>query len=125
MINFRPIFSLLITILVISNCAPTQLSYIKFGEEKTISTNHKLIKHYLNRLDIKSEFVELGVIIIEGSNEPDIEEVRLFAAEKGADGFIKEGKNFVLIKVLNKNPKEVIDQNSKEVINVFKYKKYK
>lgn len=125
MINYRQIFYSLIVVSLISSCTPTKLTYIKFGEEKTISTNHKLIKHYLNRLDIKSEFVELGVIIIEGSNEPDIEEVRLFAAEKGAGGFIKEGKNFVLIKVLNKNPKEVIDQNSKEVINVFKYKKYK
>lgn len=132
--NYRITFSLLVIILVITNCTYTvsksKLTYIKFGDEKTVKSNLDLIRHYENRLDIKSEFIELGVIIIEGLNKPDIKEIRFFAAEKGADGFVKEGKNFVLIKVLNKkqkeiinqNPQEIPNQNSRKVTNVYEYK---
>lgn len=125
MTKYRLKFILLITIFVTTNCTPmvSKLTYIDFGAEKTVKSNLDLVKHYSNRIDIKSEFIELGVIIVESLYEPDIKEVRILAAEKGADGFIKEGKNFVLIKILNKNPKEVINQNSKEVINVYEYKK--
>lgn len=129
MTNFRPLYLIVMIILIITNCTYTvsnsKLTYIKFGDEKTVKSNIELIRHYENRLDIKSGFIELGVIIIEGLNKPDIKEIRFLAAEKGADGILKEGKNFVLIKVLNKNPKEVINQKSKEVINVYEYKKYK
>lgn len=128
MINNRPIyFLLIIIILVITNCTPmaSKLTYIKFGDKKTIKSNFELIRHYENRLDIKSKFIELGVIIIEGLDKPDIKEIRFLAAEKGADGFIKEGKNYVLIKVLNNTQKqqEVIDQNSKGVKTIYEYKK--
>ena len=98
--NYRITFSLLIIILVITNCTTTvsnsKLIYINFGDKKTTSTYPSKIIHYKDRLNIKAKFVELGVIIIEGSIKPNIAEVRILAAEKGADGFIKEGKNFVL-----------------------------
>lgn len=135
MTNFRPLYLIVMILLIITNCTTTvsnsKLIYINFGDKKTTSTYPSKIIHYKDRLNIKAKFVELGVIIIEGSIKPNIMEVRELAAEKGADGFIKEGKNYVLIKVLNnnqkkinnQNPQEVIEQNSKEVKKVYEYKK--
>ena len=124
MINFRLLFSVLIIILVVSNCTPTKLTYISFGRESASSAKSNFIIHYKNRLDIKSEFIELGVISVEGMQVLNISEISLLASKKGADGTLKEGKNFVLIKVLNnQNPQEIINQNSREVINVYEYKK--
>lgn len=107
MTNFKSILFVLLTILVVSKCTPTKLTYINFGNEKTASTNPTRIVHYGNRLNIKSEFIELGVIISEGLNEPDIEKVRLLASEKGADGIFEEGNNFVLIKIIPKNQQKI------------------
>lgn len=108
------LFYIIIVLFLISNCTPTKLTYINFGDEKISHTNPNDIKIFDKRLDINSEFSELGVIIIEGKNEPNIEEVRLLASENGADGIIKEGKNFVLIKILS--------NKEKEIKNVYEYK---
>ena len=41
MTNFRPIFFALITILVVSNCTPTKLTYINVSDEKIATTDQQ------------------------------------------------------------------------------------
>ena len=76
-------------LILISSCTPpTKLTYISFGDDMIYAESNVVIR-YQNRLDIKSTFKELGVILVEGLEEPDIDEIRLLAAQKGADGLYK------------------------------------
>lgn len=44
MTNFRSMFSMLITILVVCNCTPTKLTYINFSDEKIATENQQKIQ---------------------------------------------------------------------------------
>ncbi|MFC1527545.1 hypothetical protein ACFL5D_02215 [Candidatus Neomarinimicrobiota bacterium] len=114
MTAFHKIFFPFIVFILISSCTPpTKLTYISFGEEKVIIESTVVVQ-YETRLEIKSKFKELGVIIVEGMNEPNIDDIGLLASEKGADGILKEGKNYILIKIMDENSrnlKNAIEQN--------------
>ena len=55
---------------------------------------------YDNRLKIDSKFEEIGVLILNlPYDDSYLDEIKIIASEKGANGIIIEGKNAVLLRV--------------------------
>ncbi len=94
-------------ILIFISCEPPALvfQYVSFNNIKY--QNHlaqfEEIMVYQNRLDIGSKYNEMGVLILENKvSSEDINKLKKEAFNRAADGIILEGKNAVLIKLLNR-----------------------
>ena len=95
-------------------CTPIPITYTysKFVNESFEKTNPDEIIVYSRRLDIDAQFMEIGVIIIKGTEEVYIGDIKEKAANYGATGIVREGKNFVLIRLLSrKNEKNIENIN--------------
>jgi len=104
-------FQAIFILLIVYSCYTSDLSfkYISFHDtkyESDLKSPEEVIV-YSNRLDIDSKYEEMGVLIVNnGINGEKIQKIKLEAFNKNADGFLIEGKNIVLIKIV----KEVEDE---------------
>ncbi|MBT4401984.1 MAG: hypothetical protein HN757_09430 [Calditrichaeota bacterium] len=76
-------------------CTPT-IMFIPFDSNEYSEVNSDEVEVYNNRLEIGTKYDEIGVLKIKGTIDNDIVKVR--AGIHGADGVVRDGKNFILIK---------------------------
>lgn len=93
--------------IIIYSCQPPiiMFDYVPFGDknfETTVSSSDEIVM-FKNRLDIDSQYLEMGVLISNIKiNDKNIQIIKTEAYHRKADGFLIEGKNIVLIKYIKK-----------------------
>ena len=104
-------------VLIVISCEPPSLGfqYVSFNNIKyqNYFTQYEEINVYKNRLDIGAKYVEMGVMIMENKvSGDDINKLKKEAYNLSADGIILEGKNIVLIKLIEREA--IKDANEKD-----------
>ena len=102
---------ILLIILLVSSCSeiPFTTDTIMFDKKIYSPTNSQDISIFNSRLDIPQKFIEIGTIKYQGV--PDLEQIKILAAKKGANAILKDANNYILIKYYLE--KEKNDEESK------------
>lgn len=98
------LYTAMVALLIIfTQCAssPKLIRYVNFGDKSFPSTETNKVRIYTNRLEIGREYVEIGVILVQGNVK--INKVLELAGSKGADGIVKDGNNYVTIIFVESN----------------------
>jgi hypothetical protein len=105
-----PMYKIIIILsLLITSCTPiSSVRYVDFGIGPFPEINSNKIEIYNNILDIQGKYVEVGVVIVKG--EISIEEILSVASQHGANGVIKDGKNYLLLNI-HTQPSEGINND--------------
>ncbi|MCH7963153.1 MAG: hypothetical protein IH852_04355 [Bacteroidetes bacterium] len=100
------VMSFLLFVLFIVRCAPapTTTTLIMFDNEIYPPTKSSKIVLYERRLELPTKYVEIGTIKFTGN--PNLNDIKTQAAEKGAMGIILDGNNYILIRFEQKLEEE-------------------
>jgi hypothetical protein len=98
---------IILSILMIS-CTTPSIRYVDFGSEPFPEIRVDQIVIYKNLLDINGIYVEVGVVIVNG--DIALDDIFLVASQHGANGVIKDGKNYLLLNIYTQ-PSEGINND--------------
>ena len=89
---------ILILVFLLSACAfNNSISFFPFDAIDYDMVDADNVNVYNNRLEIGNKFEEIGILKVKGY--PGIESIKEQAASHGADGIVRDGKNYILVKI--------------------------
>ena len=89
---------ILTLVFLLSACAfNNSISFFPFDAIDYDMVDADNVNVYNNRLEIGNKFEEIGILKVKGY--PGIESIKEQAASHGADGIVRDGKNYILVKI--------------------------
>ena len=90
---------ILILIISLSSCANNaSVLFMPFDSNNYGEVDSDNVKVFNNRLEIGNKYDEIGILKVRGF--VDIQTIKERAGFHGANGIVKDGKNYILVKIV-------------------------